>query len=161
MGSLITATTLFALPNNTMELAMIAKAAEKKAVVLANMGLSGEMKEKFGKLYDAYQGKLMEQRLNEMKLIANYAKDYLNMNDKNADELLSKWTTNQEAEIALKKEYIEKFKKVMPSAAVIRYFQIEHRLQMLRKLEISSKIPMAIPNLKLDKGQAEKKEEKK
>jgi hypothetical protein len=48
----------------------------------------------------------------------------------------------------------------MPAAAVIRYFQIENRLGLFRKLEISSKIPMAIPDLKLNKKTAPKKVEK-
>jgi hypothetical protein len=160
MGSLIGATALFALPNNPMELAMIAKAAEKKAIVLSNMGLQNEMREKFGKVYDEYQVKLMEHRLNEMKLIGAYAKDYLDMNDANADKLLNEWTNDQEAEVALKKEYIEKFKKVMPAAAVIRYFQIENHLGLLRKLEISSKIPMAIPDMKIKRNATPKKVEK-
>jgi hypothetical protein len=160
MGSLIGATALFALPNNPMELAMIAKAAEKKVIVLSNMGIQGDMREKFGKVYDEYQGKLMEHRISEMKIIGEYAKDYLNMNDANADKLLGEWTKGQEAEVALKKEYIEKFKKVMPAAAVIRYFQIENRLGLLRKLEISSKIPMAIPDMKISKKVASKKIER-
>jgi hypothetical protein len=160
MGSLIGATALFALPNNPMELAMIAKAAEKKAIVLSNMGIQGEMREKFGKVYDEYQRKLMEHRISEMKIIGEYAKDYLNMNDENADKLLDEWTKGQESEVALKKEYIEKFKKVMPAAAVIRYFQIENRLGLLRKLEISGKIPMAIPDMKISKKAVPKKVEK-
>ena len=38
-----------------VELMMIAKAVEKKAIVLATMELKGEKKEAFGKLYECYQ----------------------------------------------------------------------------------------------------------
>ena len=48
-------------------------------------------------------------------------------------------------ELALKKEYIEKFKKVMPSADVIRYFQIENRLQLGLEMRRASQIPLAMP----------------
>ena len=48
----------------------------------------------------------------------------------------------------------------MPAAAVIRYFQIENRLGLLRKLEISGKIPMAITDMKIDKKTAPKKAER-
>jgi molybdenum cofactor biosynthesis enzyme MoaA len=58
------------------------------------------------------------------------------------------------------RKIIEKFKKVMPAAAVIRYFQIENRLGLLRKLEISGKIPMAITDMKIDKKTAPKKAER-
>jgi len=51
----------------------------------------------------------------------------------------------EETKLALKKEYMVKFKKVMPSSAVIRYFQIENRLQILRKAKAASQIPLAAP----------------
>jgi len=50
---------LFALPNNEVELVLISKATEKKAVILSNMNLEGETKENFGKLYDEYQLKIL------------------------------------------------------------------------------------------------------
>lgn len=142
-GTVISSMALFALPNNELELALISKAAQKKAVVLSNMELKDETKEKFGKLYDEYQLKLMKHRLDEITLIADYAKNYTNMTDENSDKLITEWTTVEEAELALKKEYMEKFKKVMPSAKVIRYFQIENRFQLLREAKTASQIPLA------------------
>jgi len=38
-----------------------------------------------------------------------------------------------------------KFKKVMPSSDVIRYFQIENRIQLLREAKTASQIPLATP----------------
>jgi len=144
-GTVLSAMTLFALPNNEIELLLVTKAAQKKAVILANMGLEGETKEKFGKLYDEYQGKLMKHRIAELELIKNYAQSYNNMTDDNANKLIVEWVTVEEAEMVLKKDYVSKFKKVMPSADVIRYFQIENRLQLLREAQTSSLIPLAQP----------------
>ena len=136
---------LFALPNNEVELIMVSKATQKKVVVLMNMNLTGEIKENFGKLYDEYQVKLLEQRLSELTLISNYAKTHKNMTNENSDKLLTEWTSVEAAELVLKKEYIEKFKKVMPSSDVIRYFQIENRLQLAREMHRASQIPLAMP----------------
>ena len=49
-GTVLSAMTLFALPNNELELIIVSKAAEKKAIVLSNMGLNGETKQNFGNL---------------------------------------------------------------------------------------------------------------
>ena len=68
-ATLLSAMTLFALPNSELELVLISKASQKKAIVLSNMGLSSETKKSFGKFYDAYQIELMKHRLNELKLI--------------------------------------------------------------------------------------------
>jgi len=144
-GTLLSAMTLFALPNNELELLLVSKAVQKKAVVLANMGLQGETKEKFGKLYDEYQAKLMKHRLAELELIKNYALAYNDMSNENANKIIVEWVNTEEAETVLKKDYIAKFKKVMPSADVIRYFQIENRLQLLREAQTSSLIPLAQP----------------
>ena len=144
-GTIISSMALFALPNNEVELIVMAKIAEKKAVVLANMNLKGETKENFGKLYEEYQVKLMKHRMAVVTVIGNYAKNYANMTNENSDKLITEWLTVEEAELALKKEYMPKFKKVMPSADVIRYFQIENRLQILREGQAASKIPLAAP----------------
>lgn len=144
-GTIISSMALFALPNNEVELIMVSKATQKKVVVLMNMNLKGETKENFGKLYDEYQFKLLKQRLGELTLISNYAKTHKDMTNENSDKLLIEWTTVEAAELALKKEYIEKFKKVMPSSDVIRYFQIENRLQLGLEMRRASQIPLAMP----------------
>lgn len=144
-ATLISAMTLFAMPNNEIELLLISKAAQKKAVVLANMDLQGETKEAFGKLYDQYQRSLMQHRLKELDIIGQYAQNYKNMNDDNANKLITEWVTAEEAEMVLKKEYVAKFKKILPSADVIRYFQIENRLQLVRELQRANLIPLAQP----------------
>ncbi len=144
-GTLISSMALFALPNSEVELTMISKATQKKALVLINMNLKDEVKENFGKLYDEYQLKLMKQRISELTLISNYAKNHKNMTNENSDKLITEWLAVEEAELALKKEYMEKFKKVMPSADVIRYFQIENRLQLVNEANRAKAIPLATP----------------
>lgn len=143
--TLLSVVTLFALPNDELELVMIAKASQKKALVLSNMNLKGETKKSFGKLYDAYQLELMKHRMKELELIKNYAKNYSNMTDTAANKVIVEWATVEDAELVLKKSYVSKFKKIMPSADVIRYFQIENRLQLLKEMKISNDIPLAMP----------------
>lgn len=144
-GTIISSMALFALPNSELDLVLISKAAEKKAVILSNMNLTAETKENFGKLYDEYQIKLMKQRMDRFEVIANYAENHKNMTNENSDKLITQWLTVEETEVALKKEYMAKFKKVIPSAAVIRYFQIENRLQILREAKVAGQIPLVSP----------------
>jgi len=145
LGAMITSSALFALPNNELQLSMLAKAAQKKAVVLSTMRLKGETKEQFGKLYDEYQEKLMEKGMKHIGLIRNYAANYAQMTNETSDQLIIKWAELQEAELKLKKEYILKFRKFLPSAEVMRYFQIENRFNILRKAKIIKMIPLATP----------------
>ncbi len=141
----LSAITLFALPNNEIELMMIAKAVEKKAVVLASMQLEGEKKETFGNLYEHYQVRLMELRMQELKLISDYAEHYNDMTDASADKIIIDHIRIEEKALKLKKRYIEQFKTILSSAEVIRYFQIENRYKLLEKAKVAEAIPLAIP----------------
>ena len=145
LGAVITSAALFALPNNELQLAMLSKAAHKKAVVLSTMQLKGETKEAFGKLYDEYQEKLMQRGMKHMALISNYAANYKQMTNETSDQLIIKWAELEEAELKLKKEYILKFRKFLPSADVMRYFQMENRFKILREAKIMKMIPLATP----------------
>ena len=145
LGAVITSVTLFALPNSEMELTILAKAAEKKAIVLSTMQLKGENKEQFGNLYDEYQLKLMKQSLNHAGLIGTYVANYKEMTNETSDQLIIKWAALEEAELKLKKEYILKFRKFMASADVVRYFQIESRFKVIRRSKTMKLVPLATP----------------
>jgi len=148
-GSLLSLSVTFAgslLPNNELQLGLLAQAAQKKMIALANMHLKGDVKEKFGNLYDDYQKDLMQVRLDRLKLIRSYAKSYTNLTDQKADELLKQWMDLQKKELALKEKYIAKFKKVLPPSMVIRFYQIDNRLTLLQEAKVSALIPLAIPD---------------
>jgi hypothetical protein len=145
-GMLLGAVTLFALPNDEVELMMIAKAVEKKAIVLATMELEGKKKEAFGDLYEFYQVRLMELQVKEVELISDYAKHYDEMTDDRANEIIEKAITLEKKALKLKVHFVEKFKKILTSAEVIRYFQIEKRFKLLKEAKVAEAIPLAIPN---------------
>ena len=147
-GTLISASVAFAgsiLPNNELQLGLLAQAAQKKMIVLANMHLKKDQKEKFGNLYDEYQKAMMDVRLAKLKLIQAYAKSYKDMTDEKADKLLDQWMKVQKDEIALKEKYIAKFKKILPSSLVMRFYQIDNRINLLREAKTAALIPLAIP----------------
>ena len=145
LAAVITSAALFALPNNELQLAILSKAAQKKAVVLSTMQLKGDTKEQFGKLYDEYQEKLMERGMKHLGLLSNYAANYQQMTNETSDQLIIKWAELEEAELKLKKEYILKFRKFLSSADVMRYFQIENRFKILREAKTMKMIPLATP----------------
>ena len=145
LGAFISSVTLFALPNSEMELSILAKAAEKKAIVLSTMQLKGENKEKFGNLYDEYQVKLLKQGLNHASLIGTYVSNYKQMTNETSDQLIIKWSELEQAELNLKKEYILKFRKFMASADVVRYLQIENRFKIMRRSKTMKLVPLATP----------------
>jgi hypothetical protein len=145
-AALITSVTLFALPNSEVQLSMLSKAAEKKAIVLFNMHLKGEQKEQFGKVYDEYQTKLLQQGIMKLELLSYYAANYKQLTNETADKLIIKWVQMEETELTSKKEFILKFRKFLSSAEMIRYLQIENRFKVKNTLKRSKMIPLAVPS---------------
>jgi len=148
LGTLIGASVAFAggiLPNNELQLGLLAQAAQKKLIVLSNMHLQGDMKDKFGNLYDEYQKSMAKIRLAKLKVIKEYAQNYTKLDDKAADKLLNDWMKLQKDAIDLKQKYISAFKKILPSSLVMRFYQIENRLDLIQEARVSAMIPLAIP----------------
>jgi polysaccharide pyruvyl transferase WcaK-like protein len=140
----LTAVVAFALPNNEVELTMLAKMAQKKAIVLATMNLQDSKKKSdFGKLYDEYQEKMAKVLGDKLNVIVQYAKNYENLDDTTAKTLIDKWFKIKEDALALQKEYAKKFGKILSPSEVIRYMQIENRFQILREAEIAQLVPLA------------------
>ncbi len=141
----IAAVTAFALPNDEVQLVMLSKMAQKKAIVLATMNLEGKKKEEFGKMYDEYQEKIAKILGERLNIVVDYAKNYEKLDDATADKLISKWFKTKEEALALQKEYVKKFEKILSSAEVIRYMQVENRFEILRQAEIAELVPLAQP----------------
>jgi hypothetical protein len=148
LGTLVTASVAFAggnlLPNNELQLGLLAQAAQKKLVVLANMRLQGDTKEKFGNLYDEYQKSMAQLRLKKLKVIEEYAKNYTKLDDAAAEKLLNDWIKIQKETIDLKEKYLSAFKKILPASLVLHFYQIENRLDLL-EARVTSMLPLAIP----------------
>ena len=141
----LAAVAAFAMPNDEVQLVMMSKMAQKKAIVLATMNLDGEKKEAFGNLYDEYQEKMAKVLGDKLNVIVQYAKNYEKLDDATAKKLMNDWFKIKDAALALQKEYAKKFEKVLTPAEVIRYMQIEHRFNILREAEIAELVPLAQP----------------
>jgi len=147
-GLTLAAITAFAMPNNEGELVLIAKMAEKKAVVLATMGLNGEKKDHFGSLYDEYQGKMAELVAKKLDIIAEYAAHYQDLDNKTASSLMKKWAGVQEEALKLQETYAKKFEKFLSPVEVLRYMQIENRFKVAREFSVAQLVPLATPKTK-------------
>jgi hypothetical protein len=129
--------------DDTRELAREAIHANKKLVVAANMTLNANEKEGFWAVYEDYQkdlGKILERTV---ALIEDYAVNFENLSDKKATELLNSHLKIEADTIKLKKSYVSKFKKVLPAQKVVRYYQIENKIEAIIDYDLVDKIPLA------------------
>ena len=75
-------------------------------------------------------------------LILAYVEDPLNVSIGEAEEMLDESLAIRAAELELKKRYVPEFKKVIPTLKVVRYFQVENKLDAAVQLELAKAIPL-------------------
>ena len=78
-----------------------------------------------------------------MVLLTTYADNYPNMTDKVADKLLTEFVRIEQERARLKAHYLPKFKKVLPSKKVARFYQIENKLDTTILAELAQVVPLA------------------
>jgi hypothetical protein len=116
--------------------------ASKRTLIKQSMQLDESQAAAFWSLYNQYdveQTKLSDQRL---ALIHDYAHEFLTMTDAKADQLAQRAMEIDDQRMALRKKYYDLFKKVLPTALVVRFFQLDNQIQLIVDLQIAANLPI-------------------
>lgn len=116
---------------------------DKRAVVLKTMGLDDGQVRAFTPIYDRYQVEHKKLFDRAAELLELYATNYESLSDDAARKIMKDWFALQDDEVALTRKYARQLEKVLPPAKVIRFVQIENKLDTLLKLKAVANIPLA------------------
>jgi hypothetical protein len=75
-------------------------------------------------------------------LINDYAEAYENMTDNTAKKLLDEVITIETLGLKLRQTYLPKFRKILPDVKVVRYYQMENKINAALMYEIAANIPL-------------------
>ena len=117
--------------------------ADKRAVVLKAMALDDAQLTAFTPIYDAYQADRKQLMQRGVDLINAYSSNYDSMTDDAAKGLLKDWFKLQDDELTLVKGTAKRLDKVLPTAKVLRFVQVENKLNTLVRLPGIQAIPLA------------------
>ena len=129
--------------NDNLALAREAIYANKRLVVAANMHLNTNEKEGFWAVYEDYQKDIAKQYRRAADLIEEYAINFESLSEKKASEIMDSYLKIEADSLKLKKRYLSKFKKVLPAQKVLRYYQIENKIDAIINYDLVNKIPLA------------------
>jgi hypothetical protein len=127
---------------NDIEAARSIVKTERKILIMREMSLTPQQAEAFWPLYDEYvtdRRKVNDLRVN---VITTYAANHQKMTNELARELADNSIKWEERKLKLKKKYIKKFRKVLPEIKVVRYFQLESKLDAIINFDLASQIPL-------------------
>ena len=118
---------------------------KRKAIVALNMGLTDYESKAFWPVYDEYWVEMKKLGDRDVALISDFAKNYVyeSMTNQKAKEMHQEWLSIKKDTVKLQEKYAKKFRKVLPEKKVLRYFQIENKLDLIIDSELAAEIPLA------------------
>ena len=114
----------------------------KKQIIAANVTLTDTEATKFWPVYDQYSAELKKIADTKNSLIKEYAEEYGSLTDEQADSLIRRWLDSDIAALELRKKYFPIFRKVLPARVAATFFQVEHRLNAMIDLQLTSQLPL-------------------
>ena len=102
------------------QLDIAAARAQRKATVGANMNLTPDEASQFWPVYDAYEKSMDSIEDRHVKELKDFAANYNNFTDAAAKKKLDEVMAIQQARLNVQKDYIPKFRAVIPQVKVDR-----------------------------------------
>jgi len=115
---------------------------QKDEIVGSIMALSAADAAKFWPIYNAYDAELSKLNDQRVENVKDYAREYTQMTDTKADELVQKSFTYQKQRAELFASTYDKVKLACGAVTAARFAQIEHQLLLLVDLQIASSLPI-------------------
>ena len=114
----------------------------KKQLIAANLVLTDDEATKFWPLYDQYSAEL--KKITDIKnaLLKEYCEAYGSLTDEQADSLTRRWLDADIATLELRRKYLPIFRKVLGGKTTATFFQVEHRINMMIDLQLTSQLPL-------------------
>src|SRR6516165_8509434 len=115
---------------------------DKAEIMGAIMVLSAADAAKFWPIYSEYDTQLAKLNDQRVENIKQYARDYGQMTDDEADQLVQKSMTYQKERAELLVQTYEKVKQALGAVTAARFAQVEHQLLLIIDLQIASSLPV-------------------
>jgi len=116
--------------------------ANKKALVAANLTLSDEEAGRFWPLYDKYQTDLTAVQDRGVKVIQDYTASYHDLSNEKAMKLADDWLSAEGDRVKVRRDYLPQFAQVLPGKKVVRFYQIENKMDAVVRYDLAASIPV-------------------
>ena len=117
--------------------------SNRQALVAENLGLTAEESEKFWPVYRQFQterNKLVDRRV---ELLIRFRDNFDSLTNDQARKLLDDYLKFADDRNKLRKKYARIFARVLPEKKVLRYFQIENKIDTIIEYDLAQVVPLA------------------
>jgi len=127
--------------NSAIEAARADIRANKVKIIGDAMQFNEKDSAAFWPIYRRYENELSKLNDQRVELIKTYADRFNTMTDADAKELAEKQFSFESQRTDLRRKYFREFNRELPATTVAKFFQLEHRLDLLIDLKIASELP--------------------
>jgi len=147
--SIVCLALVFALPaqaqqeRDVIELIKSQISTQRQALVAENLNLTEAQTEAFWPLYREFQSKrgpLIDRRI---KLLQDFRDNFDGLTDEQSGDIIDRWLKLEDDIVKLRKQYVKKFRKILPEKSTLRYFQVENKLDTIIDYDLSRVTPLA------------------
>lgn len=114
----------------------------KKQLIAVNLTLTDDEAIKFWPVYEQFSAELKKITGVKNALIKEYADEYGSLTDEQADSLIRRWLDSDIAAFELRRKYLPIFRNVLPGKVTATFFQVEHRINAMIDLQLTSELPL-------------------
>ena len=129
-------------PADNMQVVREKIRADKKLVVAETMGMTESEAKAFWMVYEAYQKDLAKINDRTIKLIDEYAANYGAMSAQAAKKLMDEFMAIEAEHLRIRQSYLPRFRQVLPEMKVLRYYQLENKIEAVVSYELAANIPL-------------------
>ena len=127
---------------DTIELLRSTYTADRQAMVAKTLQLTESESAGFWPLYRSYRADMEKLGDSLLKLVLEYADVYPNVPDERAGEMLKQYTELEEKIVNKRTWYLKRATKSLPAAKVLRWAQVENRLDLTLRLQLAGAVPL-------------------
>ena len=116
---------------------------DKRAIVLKGLELTDSESAAFIPIYDEYEAERKQLADRTIALLDKFVANYDSMTDDAARSILKDWVSLEDSRLDLTKKYAKRFEKALPAPKVLRFVQIENKLDTAVEMEAVRLVPLA------------------
>ena len=116
--------------------------SDRQGFVARRLDLSDKEGAAFWPLYQSYRADMDKLGDELVKVVLEYADVYPDVPDKRATQLLKKYSSLEQKLADTRAKYLKRAAKKLPAAKVLRWAQLESRMDLALRLQLAGQIPV-------------------
>src|SRR5579864_6910825 len=115
--------------------------ADRTTLITTGMNFNDKEGAAFWPIYRQYEYERSRVDDRRANVIKQYSQKYPKLTDAEAKAMADQMFDCESRLAELKKKYYKKFNKVLPALTVTKFFQLEHRVDLMMDMQVESSLP--------------------